>query len=95
MSSTTTDPWLASAHRLQTARDRLHTLHGDVDGLCARARALAAASDWQSSALDRYRAAVDELRQRLDRLADGIQIADHNLEWEQQRLRSASQRYDG
>ncbi|GAA3920380.1 hypothetical protein [Microbacterium invictum] len=86
--STTSPPWIEAAHRLGVARERLRALSGEVDVLRARARALAAATDWQSRSVDRYRDAMTDLIERFDRIADGFDLADQDLDWEQQRLRS-------
>jgi len=81
-------PWLAAAERLETARERLRALAVDMEPLRERIRALDTATAWQSSALAPFHEAMAGMTAHLDRLREGLEIAEVDIRGEQDRLRA-------
>lgn len=79
-------PTIHTATELAAARDRLTHAATEVDALRTRARAIAAATDWQARSAAGFRAAITGLIDRLDRLAVSIAVADGDLAHTQDRV---------
>lgn len=83
-------PPTPAAAELGLARDRLGRAAAEVEELRARARALAAATDWRSRAAEGFRSRMTELIGLIDRLADRIALADSECAREVSRVLGAA-----